>query len=304
MNASIRLSPAAATATPNDKDSLERLSQRLCTLSQETEQGLLAGIDWAGRLGPDDWVMSPELTSLYGTPYFEAIREEDLPRYLLLEAVNFFSLNIHGERHLVAGIAQRLHGDLPPAVNDYLHHFLDEENKHMAYFAEFCRRYGGAVFPERGLRLPRDYAPGEELFLFFTKALIFEEVVDHYNARMADDPRLCRTARQINALHHRDESRHRAFGRRLVNTLFDAYAPDWTAETLAGVRAYLAAYLQETWRSFYNPDVYGRMGLNDPLTLRRAVWEHPASRAHRHVVSDGCIRFLCQYGILTEAPAL
>ncbi len=285
-------------------NALERTARSLSTVSRRCRQNLLQGIDWPERLGAGDWVMSPELTSLYGMPFYEHIQRDLLPRYLLLEAVNFFSLNIHGERHLMAGIARRLHGKYPPAINEYLHHFLAEENKHMAYFAEFCTRYAGFTYPDRGLVFPREFAPGEEDILFFGKALLFEELVDGYNARMAQDPRLCSVARQINDMHHRDESRHRAFGRRLLVQLFERHTRAWQEDTLTGVRAYLVAYLRETWKSFYNPEVYRALGFEDPIGMRDAVWRSPAARQHRQSISRGCIRFLCQHGILQEEPCL
>ena len=283
---------------------LEALADRLGRLSRRDHQALGDGIDWPEALDPNQWVMSPELTSLHGTPWLDAIAAEDLPRYLLLEAVNFFSLNIHGERHLVGGIARRLHRDHEPEVNDFLHHFLDEENKHMAYFGEFCRRYGGFVYPERGLAFPRDYAAGEEDVLFFAKALLFEELVDDYNARMAGDERLAPVAQRINALHHRDESRHRAFGRRFVAGLHARHAPAWSDEVREGVRAYLGTYLQQSWRAFYNPEVYRAVGFADPHAVAASAWEHEAQRAHRAEVSAGCVRFLLDNGILDREPQL
>jgi P-aminobenzoate N-oxygenase AurF len=285
-------------------NTLERTAQSLSTVSRQCQQNLLQGIDWPQCLRASDWVMSPELTSLYGTPFYEHVDRDLLPRYLLLEAVNFFSLNIHGERHLMAGIAHRLHGEYPPAVNQYLHHFLDEENKHMAYFAEFCMRYAGFTYPDRSLVFPREFALGEEEILFFGKALLFEELVDEYNAHMARDARLCPVARQINDMHHRDESRHRAFGRRLLVQLFERYTGTWSEATLSGVRAYLAAYLVETWKSLYNSAVYHALGFENPLGVRDAVWQSSVARQHRQSVSRGCVRFLCQHGILQEEPCL
>ena len=285
-------------------NSLNETAEHLSEVSVQVHQGLLQAVDWPEALRPDDWTMSPELSSLYGTRYYDAAMEQGLPRYLLLEAVNFFSLNINGERHLIAGIADRLHRGQPLAVNRYLHHFLDEENKHMAYFAEFCKRYAGFVYPDRSVSFPRDYAPGEEDVLFFAKALIFEELVDAYNAHMANDDRLCAVARRINELHHLDESRHRAFGRRLLAQLFEQYAPQWSEDTLEGVRQYLASYLRETWKSFYNPEVYRAIGLVEPLAVRDAVYASEYARDHRRRISAGCVTFLRKHNILTEVPEL
>ena len=39
------------------------------------------------------------------------------------------------------GLAGRLYRKDLADVADYLHHFLDEENKHSIFFGGFCRRY-------------------------------------------------------------------------------------------------------------------------------------------------------------------
>ena len=111
-------------------------------------------------------------------------------RLSFCETVNFFSLNIHGEKRLIEGLARRLYRRGMEDLTAYLHHFLDEENKHMVYFGGFCTEYAGKVYPDRKVAFPREYAAGEEDFLFFAQVLIFEEIVDVYNVHLATDERL------------------------------------------------------------------------------------------------------------------
>src|SRR5207244_844073 len=143
------------------------------------------------------------------------------------EAVNFYSLNIHGEKALLEGLAHRLYQPDLSEVSKYLHHFLDEENKHMVYFGEFCLRYAGKIYRDRKVAFPREYERGEEDFLFFGRVMIFEEIVDYFNRRMGNDERLSTVAREINRLHHSDEARHLTFGRRIVKELFEQWRPSW-----------------------------------------------------------------------------
>ena len=279
-------------------------AEHLSKLSKEQHQSLFELINWPDALADDDLVMSPELLSLYGTELYDTLTPEQVNELARQELVNFFSVNIHGERHLIAGIAERLHQKQHPAINDYLHHFIDEENKHMACFAEYCQRYAGYIYRERGVVFPRDYAPNEENVLFFAKALIFEELVDGYNAYMARDKRLCDVSLQINDMHHRDESRHRAFGRCLVASLFEEYSTLWDEQTKKGVSDYLGAYLKESWRSLYNSEVYEALGFEEPYELREIIWQHPLTRSHRQRYSAGIVKFLMKHGILLEEPTL
>jgi len=261
--------------------------------------------EWPAALDRDQWFTSPELVSLFGTDIWNRLDESQRRRLSFWEAVNFYSLNIHGEKPLVEGLARRLYRRAGDVVDPYLHHFLDEENKHMVYFGEFCTRYAGRIYPDRKLAFPREYAPGEDELLFFAKVLIFEEIVDVYNVRMSLDARVHPVARQINSLHHLDEARHLVFGRRVVPELFARYAPSWSEATVRGVHEYLASYLQATWKEYYSPDVYRDAAIpGDPYELVDQAFEHPACRGHRQRVSQRCVDYLLEHGLLKEAPPL
>ena len=174
----------------------------------------------------------------------------------------------------------------------------------MSTSASFCTRYAGKVYPEKKLPFPREFAPGEEDFLFFAKVLVFEEIVDVYNRRMARDERIAPIAREIHWLHHFEEARHLVFGRELVAELFARHRAQWPDEVLRGVRPRSRPTWRATWKEYYNPDAYRDAGLEGAFELRRAALASPSARAHRIEVSQGCLRFLLEGGILEEAPPL
>jgi hypothetical protein len=281
---------------------------KLCEISRRRAIDPWQAVDWPERVDPEgEWFTSPELVSLHGTPRWDAMNEAQRRRLSFLEFVNFCSINVHGERTLIGGIAQRL----DPLTDsgwrggiDYLHHFLDEENRHLVWFGGFCRRYAGKVYPDRKVKFPRKYAPGEEDFLFFARTLVFEEVVDVYNQRMAKDERLAPVARRINRLHHQDETRHLAFGRQIVVELFRRVAPTWDPDTLEGVRRYLSAWVGATWREYYNPACYADAGLPDPYAVAEEAWRHPSRRAQRRDITAPLVRFLLDESILLREPSL
>jgi hypothetical protein len=276
---------------------------RLCASSCDRAVPLGGPMPWPEERDPGGWYTSPELLSLHGTSAADGLSGAQLRELSFFEALNFYSLNIHGERDLLEGLAARLHRRDFARVTGYLHHFLDEENKHLFYFGTFCTRYGRKIYPHAQIAFPRDYAPGEEDFLFFAKVLVFEEIVDHYNRAMARDARLAPIAREINRLHHLDETRHLAFGRLLVKDLFARHAPAWSPETLTGIRVTLLAFVEATWRQYYNPDVYRDAGLASPHDLARAAFASSAAVAHRAAASRRCFAFLGKVGILPEGAA-
>lgn len=277
---------------------------RLCASSRRTFRNPYTWFVFPDEVNRTEWFTSPELISLYRTPVWDSLSERQRRVLSFWEAVNFYSLNIHGEKTLMEGVARVLyHRDLLDA-SDYLHHLLDEENKHSIYFGTFCRRYAGKIYPDRKLAFPSDQAAGEETFLFFAMALIFEEIVDVYNAAMGKDDRLDPVARRINANHHAEETRHLRFGRELVPELWRQAAHEWPSDTITRIRAHLEHYLRAVWREYYNPDAYRDAGLDDPWAIQNAAWSHPNARRHRRTVSAGCIGFLVDSGVLEKKPVL
>src|SRR5262249_54876070 len=127
---------------------------------------------------------------------------------------------------------------------------------------------------------------------------------DVYNKRMAKDERLAPIAQQINFLHHRDESRHLAFGRLHLKNLFETWSPSWSPETRQGLDEYLKNYLTTTWKEYYNPAVYKAGAHENQLYLQEETLKSKFTKAYRREFSSGCIRFLHDIGIFTEPPQL
>jgi len=270
----------------------EKLSAR------SAEQPVRPELPWVDRMD-GAWCTSPELISIYGLPAWDALSEDQQQKLSFHECANFFALNIHGERALMEGLARRLYKKELADVAHYIHHFLAEENQHMTWFGGFCRRYAGGIYADRKLVLPRTYAPGEEDVLFFAKVLVFELVVDAFNQRMAKDDRLHPLVREINRRHHEDESRHLAFGRLVVEELWRRHASAWSEETRAGVRTYIAAYLDATWREYFNPDVYKDAGLAKPYELAREAFASAPARARMDEIGARTTRILRELELLS-----
>ena len=286
--------------------SATELAGRLSKISVERSWDPYTAFDWPETLEPEaQWYMSPELISLYGTDVYDALSEVERKRLSFYEINNLFSLVLLGERPLIVGMGNRMYRkQTMGAVTDYLHHFIDEENKHMVLFSTFCNRYLGKIYPEKKVVFDRDYAKGEEDIAFFCKVMIVEELGDHYNRAMKSDPRINALVREINDYHQKDEARHLAFGRAYNAELFEKYATQWDAETLAGFRKWLSEYLVSSWADFYNPTVYKDAGLANAYEIRQMAMAHPVCREFRERASSKLVKYFLKHGFLDEAPAL
>jgi len=279
---------------------LSELTTRLCRISEEHFIDPFSRLEWPESLERDQWFMSPELLSLHGTRHFDALDEGQRQNLSFFELINFFSINIHGERMLIEGLARRLYRKNTETVSPYLHHFLDEENKHMFYFGRFCNQYAGKIYDEKKLSVEREYADGEEEFLFFARVMLFEEMVDVYNRRMAKDQQLVAIAREINWLHHFEEARHLVFGRRIVEELYENHAGSWHGQIRERVGDELLHFLDATWKEFFNPEVYKDAGLPDAYGLRRDLLADECVEERRKTLSERCARTLYKVGLLTQ----
>lgn len=287
-------------------DELKATIQKLSHRSRQAYANPYTSLDFPASVPVGkDWFTSPELISLAGTTDYETLDETQKKTISFFDAINFFSLNIHGEKSLLEGLARRLYDPNLRDLSPYLHHFLDEENKHMVYFGEFCMRYGGKIYRNRKVIFPREHAAGEEDFLFFARVLVFEEIVDFFNRRMGSDERMNPVARQINQMHHDDESRHLVFGRKVVKELFEKYRPLWNPETLEGVRNAISAHYGAVWREYYNPDAYGDAGLPDPYGIaEQAFSQVEPQRILRRKASKASIDYFTSLGVMEREPAL
>lgn len=285
--------------------SVEAIAGRLSRGSKKLYYSVHEKFSWPPTLDDSVWAMSPEYVSLYGTPVWEAMSEPQRRKLAFHECAGFFSLILHGERPLLEGMSHRLYtleNDL--TVTEYMHHFLDEENKHMVMFSSFLRRYVGKVYPEKKVAFARPLAKGEEDIGFFAKVLVVEELSDVYNVAMAADERLAPIVREINHTHHVDEARHIFFGRAYLKRLWDQHAPAWSEAQRGAFRAWLVDYVNASWRDFYSVAVYRDAGIADPYAARDIALASPACRAHRQRCSEKFIANLVESGILLERPLL
>jgi hypothetical protein len=232
--------------------------------------------EWPESIDEDSYWMSPELMTVYGTEFGDTLNETQLRALSKWESINFYSLNVHGIRELLAEMIARIHTPGFALPSEYFHHIIGEENEHMWFFATFCLRYTGKIYPNQSMSFAGPDIPEAKNFLIFARLLIFEELVDVFNQKMANDSRLHSTIRQINAVHHQDESRHIAFGRQIVALLHADLRTRLPIDQLVMLENYLKRYMRVSVDSLCNPSAFRDAGIADPYGARRSVCADPA----------------------------
>jgi hypothetical protein len=288
-----------ATIAVPDRPELRELLDRLSGKATEDYYNPYQTFDWPDSIPEDRLWMSPDLLSVYGTEYMDSLPFEKLVALSRWESINFYSLNVHGIRELLIEVTRRVHSPDFEVPSEFFHHFIGEENEHMWFFATFCLNYGGKLYVDRKIQFEDAHHPAVQNFLVFARILIFEQIVDYFNLKMANDEQLHPTIRQVNAVHHQDESRHIAFGNRLVDLLWkELPAAGVDEEELAGIRDYLRRYLRMNIELLYNPSCYVDAGIENAFQVRQAVMAHPArAEVHRNILQR-TESFLKRIGVL------
>lgn len=279
------------------RTSLADALRRLSDLSVEHAYDPFRDFDWPESIPEEGLWMSRDLLSVHGTQYEETLSDEALGRLSRCELVNFFSFNVHGIRDLMLHVLSCIHKSGYEVTSEYFHHFLDEENKHMYFFAEFCKRYGGKIYVTQKVQFPAFEDEDIQSFIAFAKILISEQISDFYNVRMMYDESLHPMIRKINRVHHEDECRHLGMGLRVVSQLHTELAARHSRATLAGVYGYLARYMQFFVQSFYNPGAYRDAGLDEPYEWRRRLMAEPGRREFHRRALHKTIAFFRNQGI-------
>jgi hypothetical protein len=291
------------TVAPSDADPITETLAKLVEDSTDHHYNPYTRFDWPQELTGDRWWMSPDLLTIAGTPWADSFDEQAVKRLSKWECVNFFSLNIHGIRELLLEVTRRIHTSGFEVPSEFFHRFLGEENGHMWFFAQFSRRYGGKIYPDRTVHFEEETTDlAVANFLVFARILIFEELVDHFNIRMGRDSSLQPIVQELNQAHHDDEWRHIVMGRKLVDHFYEPLHARGDQALLASLDDYLQRYLVTSIQSLYNPAAYRDAGLPDPYRLRTEVLEHP-SRIPYHVTFMRRITgFLMSTGIISQSP--
>jgi hypothetical protein len=283
-----------------EPDSFAKILDNVVQLSISGYYNPYKSFEWVDSLPDEQWWMSRDLMSVYGTQKMEQLTDAQLMLLSKWESINFYSLNIHGIRELMMEVTKRIHSPGFEVPSEFFHHFLGEENEHMWFFAQFCLKYTSKIYPDRMRMDPETQEPDVESFLVFSRILIFEEIVDYFNIRMGRDNTLHPLIRKINSIHHQDESRHVIFGRQMVEHLHSKLRAKYSQERLLELEQYLKRYLLSIIQSLYNPAVYRDAGIPDPYDFRLELMNDPARKPYHERFVKRNVDFFIKSGIFKQ----
>jgi hypothetical protein len=274
----------------------EQVAERLLEASRKHSFDPDEDLDWDAPLEEGKWFWPPELVSLYGTPLWKRMPEEQRHNLARLEAASLASLGIWFEVILIQLLARHIYDK--PLTSSHVRYALTEiadECRHSMMFARMINRGGAPAYPVGRLHhnLARvlktvSTTPGS-----FTATLLGEEILDWMQRLTFPDERVQPLVRGVTRIHVIEEARHVRYAREELRRQM-ATCPRWEAE-LTRITSGEAARVFSV--SFVNPQVYTDAGLD----RREAVAQVRASGHRREVMQQGAARltgFLDEIGVL------
>ncbi|MFJ4011288.1 diiron oxygenase [Streptomyces sp. NPDC090026] len=253
-------------------------------------------LDWEAPTEDGKWFWPPELVSLYDTPMWRRMSEEqrrDLARH---EAASLASLGIWFEVILMQLLVRHIYDK--SLTSNHVRYALTEiadECRHSMMFARLIRKGGTPEYP-----VPRVYhnlarvlktvstTPGS-----FAATLLGEEILDWMQRLTFPDERVQTLVRGVTRIHVVEEARHVRYAREELRRQM-ATAPRWEREF---TRLSCGEAARVFSVCFVNPRVYDNVGLD----RRQAVAQVRASGHRREVMQSGARRltdFLDDIGLL------
>ncbi|GGK17550.1 diiron oxygenase [Salinarimonas ramus] len=281
--------------------------QRLVSLSKSKAYDPYERFDWPDSLALDRLWCDEDLLTTHGTAVHDRLSFEQKAALSKWEAVNFFSLNVHGIKGVMEFVSRCIYEERYDDISEYLHIFIAEENAHMWFFAAFCRRYARTIYPTPAFSTGDVQDRLEADLYMFASTLVFEEFVDFYNHKVGTNPDVADIVREINHQHHLDESRHVSFGREVVKDLYgEILSRDGSNETRERIARTIEGIIRYFISLMYNPQAYidagvvEASGFKTASALRNALRTDPARREHHGVWFRRTADFFRRSGLIED----
>ncbi|WP_435864306.1 AurF N-oxygenase family protein [Streptomyces sparsogenes] len=277
----------------------EAVAERLLKSSARHSFDPDTELDWDAPYEPGKWFWPPELVSLYDTPMWRRMSEEQRVALSRHEAAALASLGIWFEVILIQLLTRHIYDK--PATSAHVRYALTEiadECRHSKMFARLIAKGGTPAYPPVRLHhnLGRFFKTVSTTPGSFTATLLGEEVLDWMQRLTFPDERVQPLVRGVTRIHVVEEARHVRYAREELRRQMVS-APRWEAElTRIGSGEFARIFA----RAFVNPRVYTEVGLD----RRAAVEQVRASGHRREVMRAGAKRltdFLDDIGVLRGA---
>jgi hypothetical protein len=278
-------------------DSVRRTATRLLGSSSRNSYDPDLDIDWDAPVELDMKFMPFERTSLYGTPLWDRMTDEQKIELSRQELASVASTGLWFEIILIQMLTRwAYHQDPQDPRTQYALTEIGDETRHIVMFAKAIARLGAPTYrpPQLVHQLARIYKAAARGPSLFAPVLVAEEITDRLQREMVNDESVHPLVRMVNRIHVVEEARHVRFAREEVARQMKRLGPIGKVVnnvSSAVVAAFVASVL-------ISPDVYRVVGL-DPDEAIKAARDNPNWHESRRWMAEKIMGFLDDQGMLT-----
>src|SRR3954468_15983143 len=283
-----------ATLTSPVKKPVDRqaLSSRLLGSAAKKSYDPVVDIDWAAPIPADLYGLSPEWSTLYGTPLWDGLSEQQRIRLTIHEYCSISGVGIWFECLLMQLVLRDIYGEDPaqPHVQWALTEIADE-CRHSVMFARTAQTFGAPSYqpPASILRLGKAFAAQGGGPSAYAAILVAEEILDIFQRDLRKDERVQPLTRATSQIHVVEEARHMRFAREEVARR----TPELSGWPLRKHRTLVAAVAAIVADNLVQPSVYASVGL-DPQATKAVARTNEHYRGKLRAAAAGLVSFLRQ----------
>ena len=285
------------TATvPTRATDRQELSTRLLGSAAKRSYDPTVDVDWSAPIPEDLYGLSPEWSSLYGTPLWEGLTEQQRITLTIHEYCSISGVGIWFEGLLMQLVLKDVYGDDPsqPHVQWALTEIADE-CRHSVMFARTAQTFGAPSYqpPPSILRLGKAFVARGSGPSAYAAILVAEEILDIFQRDLMRDERVQPLTRRTSEIHVVEEARHMRFARDEVARR----TPRLGFLALRRHRTLVASVAAIVADNLVQPEVYASVGL-DPAEAKAVARANPHYRAKLREASSGLVAFLREVGLI------
>jgi hypothetical protein len=200
----------------------ERVAERLLESSAKHSYDPDTELDWDAPFEEGKWFWPPELVSLYGTPMWRRMSQEQRILLSAHEAASLASLGIWFETILIQLLARHIYDK--PATSAHVRYALTEiadECRHSKMFARLIAKGEAPCYPvaPRHHNLARVFKTISTTTGTFAGTLLGEEILDWMQRLTFPDERVQPLVRGVTRIHVVEEARHVRYAREELRRL-------------------------------------------------------------------------------------
>jgi hypothetical protein len=293
MSAPVKEQPTRRALQPTDRNAI---ANRLLASSAKASYDPLVEIDWDAPLPDGLYGMTPEWSSLYGTPLWERMSVADRITLTKHEFASISGVGIWFEMILMHLVLRDIYDQDPatPHVQYALTEIADE-CRHSVMFARVAEKFGAPSYgPSKGVnhlgRIFKTLTYGPNVY---AGILVAEEILDIFQRDMIKDERVQPITRTASRIHVVEEARHMRFAREEIvrrTQHMNWFERQEQRAVLATVAYYIAT-------SLVHPDVYRSVGL-DPKVAKRVARNNEHYTEKLRNAASGLTEFLNDVGLI------